>query len=614
MLRGSIGLGFCFWSLAAASARSLVLASIATLAAAAAGAAPLAPGDLLISCAYWGVTRIEPATGEQHPLGVGRGASYDTIAVDGEGIVWTIDNRWVVSIDRATGEHRLILQLPNDFDATNNGELLPEPAGTLLYAGDGGIWRIDPDAREIDPVLSGAPLVKPLGIDRAANGDLLIADSGAGAVFRWNQVDGISTVASGDLLVGPSRVRQLADGDLLVLRGGRPVRVDPADGAQSLYSDAIGAVNAARIAANGDLIHAAPTTGGGAVLARSTSPEATPIPLLDAGLDEKVGSIGGLALDAAGRVVFLGIDRELTNGVVTDSNGAIFQHDPVLDSTRVLSRRPPAGGIATGADGRLFLASQSGTGFNLREIDPRTGETRRAAAGALFTRPLDAAVEADGRVVVLNGIPNGIPSVLRAEPDTGNTVELSPTDQLVDPEKIAVAPNGDVFVSDFQVGIVRVDPTTGAQSIVPDSDDLTFNDDLEVEASGALIVAEQAGERLWRVDPATGQRAEVGPLLDRTQELMDPRGYGGVSALALGQDGVPIVSLVASSAPNGYALFRAPTDATDATLVSDLGLCAGDDLEVVRAVPEPEPGAAASAALAFAALAARMRRRSRARD
>ena len=584
------------------------VALVASLfAASAAQAAPLAAGDLLMSCEYWGVTRIETGTREQHPLGVGSGGSYDTIAVDGDGIVWTIDNRWVVSIDRATGEHRLIVQLPNDFNASNNGELLPEPGGTLLYAGDGAISRIDPGAHSITPVLSGAPLVTPLGIDWAANGDLLIADYNAGAVFRWNAVDGISTVASGNLLVGPSRVRELTGGDLLVLRGGRPVRVHPADGSQSLYSNAFGAVSAARIAANGDLLYAAPTTGGAAVLARSTSPEATPIVLLDAGPDEKVGSIGGFALDAEGRVVLLGIDRELTGDVETDSKGAIFQHDPVHAETRVVSRRPTAGGIATGADGRLFVASLAGTGFNLREIDPRTGETRRAAAGALFTRPFDAAVEANGHVVVMNGIPNGTPSVLRVDPDSGDATELSPTDQLVDPEKIAVAPNGDVFVADFQVGIVRIDPVTGAQSVVPDSGDLTFLDDLEAESSGSLIVAEQAGEKLWRVDPATGQREEVGPLLDRTQQLQDPRGYGGFSALALGLDGTPYVSLLASSAPNGYAIFRAPTDAIDTMRVSDLPLCRGDDLEVVRAVPEPSAALAALAAIACLLGSARRR-------
>jgi hypothetical protein len=47
----------------------------------------------------------------------------------------------------------------------------------------------------------------------------------------------VTPVASGDLLVGPTRIRQLADGDLFVMRGSsRPVRVDPDTGDQGLYA------------------------------------------------------------------------------------------------------------------------------------------------------------------------------------------------------------------------------------------------------------------------------------------------------------------------------------------------------------------------------------------
>lgn len=582
--------------------RAALVAITASAIASAAHAAPLAPGDLLMSCAYWGITRIEAATGEQHPLGIGNGGGYATLAEDASGLVWTIENRWVVSIDPETGEHDLIVQLPHDFDGTNNGELLPEPEGTLLYAGDGEISRIDPADGSITPVVTGPPLVKPLGLDYAANGDVLIADSGAGAIFRWSEVAGISTVASGNLLVGPNRVRQMADGDLLVLRGGRPVRVDPGDGAQVLYSNTIGSVSSAAIASNGDLIYANTTSSSNAAVSRLTSSTAQPITLLAVGQTQRILNAAYLTLTADDRVLIGGIHQEFTGGVVTDSAGAFWIFDPADSSLRVLSSRPTPGGIATSDDGRLFVANSSGTGGNLRELNPLTGESRRAGGGALYSRPLDAAVEADGHVVVVNGTPNGIASVLRVDPDTGDTVLLSPTDQLVDPEKIAVAPNGDVFVSDFQVGLVRIDPEDGAQSVVPDSGTLTFNDDLEVEASGFLRVAEQNGERMWRVDPLTGAREEIGPLLDEIAVLDEPQGYGSSSALALGLDGTAVLSLITSSAPNGSALFRAPAGALEAERLSALPLCRGDDLEVVKALPVPEPGSAGLACAAFACL------------
>lgn len=577
-----------------------------------AAAAPLAPGDLLMSCSYWGVTRIEPATGEQHPLGVGSGGAYATLAEDADGLVWTIDNRWVVSIDPATGEHRAVVQLPNDFNGSNDGELLPEPGGTLLYAGDGAVSRIDPETGSVTPVVTGAPLVNPRGLEWAQNGDLLIVDYGAGAVLRWNEANGIATIASGDLLVAPTRVRQLADGDLLVLRaatgiGGRPVRVHPADGAQSLYSTTIGSVSSAAVASNGDLIYANTTSATGA-LYRLTSPTAQPILLLDPGASERLYNVAYLALTSDDRVLLAGTLQEWTNGVVTDSSGSFSIFDPATGAFDVLSRRPPPGGIATSADGRIFLANQAGAGFNLRELDPRTGDTRRVAAGTLFSRPFDAAVEPDGRVVVVNGIPNGTPSVLRVDPETGDTSLLSPTQQLIDPEKIVVAPGGAIYVSDFQVGIVRIDPVTGAQAPVPDSDTLVFLDDLEAEAGGTLIVAEQAGEHLSRVAPVSGVRNEVGPLLDEPGVQDEPQGYGTPSALGLGLDGTPYVTLLASSAPNGYALFRAPTDSAVIERVSELPLCRGDDLELVKSLPVPEPGGVLAGAAAFAWLARRYRR------
>ncbi|RIL05025.1 MAG: hypothetical protein DCC71_11900 [Proteobacteria bacterium] len=350
------------------------------------------------------------------------------------------------------------------------------------------------------------------------------------------------------------------------------MRVDSDDGAQSLYSNTIGSVTSAAIASNGDLIYANTTGISNAAVSRLTSPTAQPVALLNVGQTQPILNAAYLALTSDDRVLIGGMHQELAGGAVTDSAGAFWIFDPADASLRVLSRRPTPGGIATSDDGRLFVANSGGAGGNLREVNPLTGETRRAGGGALYSRPLDAAVEADGHVVVVNGIPNGIASVLRVNPDTGDTALLSPTDPLLDPEKIAVAPNGDVFVNDFQVGLVRIDPEDGAQSVVPDSGTLAFNDDLEVEASGALRVAEQGGERMWRVDPATGAREEIGPPIDEVAVLDEPQGYGGFSALALELDGTAVLSLLASSAPNGSALFRAPAGALAAERLSEPAL------------------------------------------
>jgi streptogramin lyase len=567
------------------------------LAASPSQAAAIAPGDLLMPCAYWGITRIDPVTGEQKPIGVGNSGALSPIAVDENGLVWVVDNRWVVSIDPETGDHHLVVQLPEDFVDSNDGELLAEPGGTLLHAGDGVLSRIDPTTGDLTPVAAGPPLVSPRGLDFAPNGDVWIADYGAGAIFRWNEDDGVQPVSSGDLLVGPTRVRQLADGDLFVLRVGLPLRVDPDTGAQSVYSATIGAVGAVDVASNGDLIYAsvaAPTTPQ---LRRLSGPGAQPAALLDAGPTQEILSLPNLALTSDDRVVLAGIRQEFTDGVNTDDQGAIWLFDPASSSLRVLSARPPPGATAMSADGVLYVANTNGTAFNLRAVDPRTGETRRVSAGNLINRPVDAIVEADGRVLLLNGIPNGTPSVVRIDPETGDQTLLSPTGQLSDPERIALTPNGHVYLGDQNaLRLIAVDPGNGAQSGVPGAGTLSFWGDLEGETSGSLLVLQQAVNRLVRVDPTTGDQQPVGPPIGPLLSIgLAP---GPNSALEIDLDGTPWVTLGASTAIDG--LYRAPLDAAEIEQVSELPLCTGNDLEVV---PAPEPSGDAARAVAFAGLA-----------
>jgi len=590
---------------------TLALALIAIAVSTATDAAEIAPGDLLMPCAYWGVTRIEPATGEQKPLGVGNSGS-SPIAVDGDGLVWVVDNRWVVSIDPETGDHHLVLQLPEDFNDANDGELLAEPEGTLLYAGDGVLSRIDPATGDLTTVASGAPLVSPRGLAFAPNGDVWIADTNAGAIFRWNDTNGVTPVASGNLLVGPSRVRQLADGDLFVLRVGLPLRVDPDTGAQSVYSATIGAVGSAVVASNGDLIYASVASPTTPQLRRLTGPSAQAIALLDAGPTRPILSLANLALTADDRVVIAGVRQEFTDSVVTDDQNALWLFAPANSALRVLSARPPPGALAMNANGVLYVANTRGNAFNVREVNPRTGETQRVSAGNLINRPVDAAVEADGQVLVLNGIPNGTPSVVRVDPATGGQTLLTPTDLLTDPERIAVTPNGNVYIGDQSTDkLIAVHPVTGAQSIVPDADNLSFWGDFEAEAGGTLLVLQQGEEeveRLVRIDPITGAQALVGPPIGPYSAIgVAP---GPSSAIALDAGGTPYVTLGSNTGTN--QLYRAPFAAAEIEPISDLPLCFGADLELVRAVPEPSAAAAVAAAAACLALLVRHTRTARA--
>jgi streptogramin lyase len=587
----------------------LLVASFGLLVPAPARAREIAPGDLLLPCAGWGVTRIEPDTGEQKPLGInGNGAPLE---VDAAGLVWAISNRRVFSIERATGDHRFVLEIPQNFTNSTIGDLLAEPGGTLLWAGYGEIWRIDPQARSLTPILSGAPLQQPLGLAWAPNGDLLIVDQVAAALLRWNETAGFSIVASGDLIGTPGRrptkVAVLPDGDYVVLRNGSPLRIDPDTGAQSVYSANVTEAIALEVAANGDLVYVTNASTSDGEVRRISGPAATPQTLLAVGPLHPVQNARFLALTDDGHAVFGGTRREITDGVVTDSQGALFELDLGSLDFRVLSQAAHNGGLASTPDGRLFVAGLS-NGEGVREIDPRTGEMFFVAGyDPLLTEPVDVVREPGGTLAVLNGVPNGDPSITRVDPDTGATSLVTGGSLFVDPEKLAVDAAGTLYVGDISVGSVfAVDPVSGDESVVPGTEDLSLVTDVAVLPSGNLLVIEHAADFMLRIDPATGATDAVGPTISTPG--VQPGAFGSTSAMTLGLDGTPYMTLTPGNDALNW-LYRVPFDALAPELVSTLPLCrSGTELEVVRAVtPVPEPCALLAGVAALAGLVRRRR-------
>jgi streptogramin lyase len=585
----------------------LLVASFGLLVPAPARAREIAPGDLLLPCAGWGVTRIEPDTGEQKPLGInGNGAPLE---VDAAGLVWAISNRRVFSIERATGDHRFVLEIPQNFTNSTIGDLLAEPGGTLLWAGYGEIWRIDPQARSLTPILSGAPLQQPLGLAWAPNGDLLIVDQVAAALLRWNETAGFSIVASGDLIGTPGRrptkVTVLPDGDYVVLRNGSPLRIDPGTGAQSVYSANVTEAIALEVVANGDLVYVTSTSTSDGEIRRISGPAATPQTLLAVGPLHPVQNARFLALTDDGHAVFGGTHREITEGVVTDAQGALFELDLGSLEFRVLSQAAHNGGLVSTPDGRLFVAGPGG-GASVREINPRTGEMFLVVQDdPLVDAPLDAVLEPGGTLAVLNDHS----SLTRVDPDTGATSLITNGTLFIDPEKLAIDAAGTLYVGDWiQDYLIAVNPVTGNESAVPGTTDaFHFVSDLDVEASGDLIVVQEAGEFMVRVDPQSGVKTDVGPSID-SPGVEQPGAFAGISAFTLGLDGTPYMTLTPGNDALNW-LYRVPFDALAPQLVSTLPLCrSSTELEVVRAVtPVPEPCALLAGVAALAGLVRRRR-------
>ncbi len=107
--------------------------------------------------------------------------------------------------------------------------------------------------------------------------------------------------------------------------------------------------------------------------------------------------------------------------------------------------------------------------------------------------------------------------LLVVDPATAGQTEVSSDGFLEEVTGIAIAPNGQIFVTDCGctgvVGVIRVDPATGAQSVVSSGGSLVRPSGIAMAANGDLLVVDQdafAGQGgIIRINPVTGAQTPV---------------------------------------------------------------------------------------------------------
>jgi hypothetical protein len=149
-------------------------------------------------------------------------------------------------------------------------------------------------------------------------------------------------------------------------------------------------------------------------------------------------------------------------------------------------------------------------------VNPTTGaleEVSRnsAAQGTLFRHPYDVAVAPGGRSLYVvdmgefaeGSTPAADGRIIRVDPASGAQTIVSQGGELVDPAGIAVAPNGTLYVVE-NVGlggnprvplggrpaVIRIDPATGDQSVVTRDDALCYPFGIALEPSGGILVGD----------------------------------------------------------------------------------------------------------------------------
>ena len=189
-------------------------------------------------------------------------------------------------------------------------------------------------------------------------------------------------------------------------------------------------------------------------------------------------------------------------------------------------------GLAVARDGSVLVANGEG----IIRIDSKTGSTGVVASGGSSFRPLGLAVAKNGHLFVLNRtFPN---EIIRVHPETGDRTLVSRGGYLNNPQGITVKDDvlyvTDVASSDGNFGIgrvIRVDAQTGAQTVVTEGGNLVGPVGIAVDENEQLVVGDPytinpASPDLFdggivRVDPVSGAQT----LIARgSGSFVNPRG------------------------------------------------------------------------------------------
>jgi DNA-binding beta-propeller fold protein YncE len=200
-------------------------------------------------------------------------------------------------------------------------------------------------------------------------------------------------------------------------------------------------------------------------------------------------SSGGEFFDPAGIAVAPDGRLYVVDNRAPDNDGAVIAVDPRTGEQTLVTQGNQLDlpfGIAIERSGSLVVTNrlqrgEPGAGClplgRVVRVDPASGAQQLVAQGLVLgdiAWPLGVAIAPDGGIVVANECAGGA-GLVRVDPFAGLQIDLtwnSPQDVLETPERMAFDPGGALLVSDYNVGpdgdggIVRVDPDTGAQTLV----------------------------------------------------------------------------------------------------------------------------------------------------
>jgi len=480
-----------------------------------------------------------------------------------------------------------VLDLAAGFGSTS---LINNPAWTLknLVIAPGGdlfvvddrfslegtmaVIRINPTTGAATPVSDGGYISYLSGIAVEANGNILVTDSNTKQVIRINPTTGAQSILSNlDGVMQPWGIAVEANGKVLVVGSvtasgpGQVLRIDPATGTpvvlssgNYLYgpSDVIvgpgGAIFVLEGSTSGtsgpSILQIDPATGAQTVIAQGG--------LLAGAMSVALDNLGDFLL-ASGRVVK--VER------ATGAQTTVWHNYSIL----AMSMWDPPSAVATTTSGQVLGVNKCCL-FPL-DLTARMG-VGNSIAGDLAWRLKDLAIAPSGDVFAVDDrfSLEGTMAVIRINPTTGAATLVSKGGYITYLSGIAVEASGSILVTDWNTNkVIRIDSTTGAQSILFNLDGVMQPSGIAVEADGKVLVVGSETAfgpgKVVRIDPVTGTSA----VLSLGEYLYGP------SNVIVGSGGAIFVFEGNTSGSSGPSVLQIDPATGAQAVIAQGGLVAG---------------------------------------
>jgi hypothetical protein len=156
-------------------------------------------------------------------------------------------------------------------------------------------------------------------------------------------------------------------------------------------------------------------------------------------------------------------------------------------------------------DGDVLVADWNA---KLIRVNPATGARQVLHTGAPFNDPMGVAIAPGGDILISD---NGADSVFRVHQQDGSVSTVTYKGHLSSPRYMTMDPDGNALVCNQNGWVVRVDLDTGEQLILNSSTGIGWCEGVTANAEGEIVVADRSGDRIVEVDAATGAMNPMQP-------------------------------------------------------------------------------------------------------